>query len=202
MPRRRYAAPRLSDLRSPACGGGAALAPYAMAILETERLRLRELTPDDAGFMLELLNDPMWLRFIGDRGIRTLEGARSYLQEGYIAMYGRVGFGLWLVERKRDGRPLGTCGLMARAGLRDPDIGFAFMPEFRGQGYAREAAAACLQHGRQRLRLKRIVAITTPDNQFSVRLLEHLGLRFETTVRLPNDPLELRLYAIDFRVDA
>jgi RimJ/RimL family protein N-acetyltransferase len=166
-----------------------------MSILETERLRLRELTLDDAPFVLALLNDPDWRRYIGDRGVRTLDAARAYIQDGPLAMYARVQFGLWLVVRKSDGQPLGLCGLLTRPGLADVDIGFAFMPAFRGQGYAREAAAACLQHGLGTLGLKRIVAIATHDNHASTKLLESLGMRFEKTVRIPNDDEELNLFA-------
>lgn len=164
-------------------------------ILETERLSLRKFVLDDAAFILELVNDPDWLRFIGDRGVRTLDDARNYLRNGPLAMYERVGFGLYLVERKSDGVPLGMCGLIKREGLDDVDIGFAYLPQYRAQGYAFEAAAATLVYGRQTFGLKRIVAITSLDNNRSIQLLEKLGFAFEKLIKLPGDDEELKLFA-------
>jgi RimJ/RimL family protein N-acetyltransferase len=164
-------------------------------ILETRRLVLRELTLDDAPFILRLLNDPAWLRFIGDRGVRTVDDAHGYLENGPLKMYRERGFGLWLVELKPDATPVGICGLLKRETLSDVDLGFAFLPEFRGRGYGYEAAAATLAHGRNAIGLNRIVAVTAPDNTRSIALLEKLGLRFEKTVRLKSDGPETRLYA-------
>jgi RimJ/RimL family protein N-acetyltransferase len=165
--------------------------------LETERLYLRELELEDAPFILKLLNDPDWLRFIGDRDVRTLEDAREYIAS-VISMYERVGHGLWLVVRKLDTEPLGICGLIARDTLPDLDVGLAFLPQFRRRGYAYEAASACLSYGRAELALPRIVAIATHDNVDSARLLERLGMQFETTLHLPEDTEELKLYARNF----
>ena len=109
-------------------------------VLETDRLILRQLSIEDDAFILELVNDPLWLRFIGDRGVRTLDEARNYILKGPVAMYERAGFGLYLVERKIDGVPMGICGLIKRDVLDDVDLGFAFLPEYRGQGYATESA--------------------------------------------------------------
>lgn len=166
-----------------------------MTMLETERLTLRELTLLDAPFILALLNDPDWLRFIGDRQVRTLEQARDYIFRGPMAMYERCGHGLWLVVRRADDAPLGLCGLIARASLPDVDIGFALLAEHRGHGYAYEAAQACLRYAQDTLGLERIVAITTLDNSESAGLLTRLGMAFETTLRLPPDEAELRLFA-------
>lgn len=168
-----------------------------MKVLETNRLILRRLSVDDDAFILELVNDPLWLRFIGDRGVRTLTDARDYILKGPMAMYERVGFGLYLVERKSDGVPLGICGLIKRDALDDVDIGFAFLPEYRAQGYAYESAAAVLAYGRSVLGLKRIVAITSPDNDRSVQLLEKLGFTFEKMIQLPNDREAVKLFASD-----
>lgn len=151
-------------------------------VCETPRLRLRHVAEDDAPFILELLNDPGWLRFIGDRGVRSLEDARRYIEQGPRKMYADHGFGLFLVERKDDGAPLGLCGLIRRDTLPDVDIGFALAERFRGQNYAYEAAAATLRHAREVLKLERIVAIAMPENAASTRLLERLGLRFERTI--------------------
>ena len=168
-----------------------------MKVLETERLNLRWLNVDDAPFILELLNDPLWIRFIGDRGIRSIEGAREYILKGPIAMYEQFGFGLYATELKATGVPIGLCGLIKRKGLDDVDVGFALLPAYRASGYAYEASAAVLSYGRQHFNLRRIVAIASPDNVASARLLEKLGLRFERKFSLPNDDEELDLYASD-----
>lgn len=154
----------------------------APTVCETPRLRLRHVTDADAPFILELLNDPGWLRFIGDRGVRTLDDARGYIEQGPRRMYADHGFGLFLVERKDDGAPLGLCGLIRRDTLPDVDIGFALAERFRGHGYAYEAAAATLRHARDVVGLERVVAIAMPENVASTRLLERLGLRFERTI--------------------
>ena len=165
-------------------------------ILDTERLSLRELSTDDAAFMLGLLNQPSFLRFIGDRGVRTIDGARSYLLKGPLDSYARHGFGLYLVELKGEKTPIGLCGLVKREALPDVDIGFALLPEFWSKGYAFEAAAAVLARAREVLGLRRIVAIVSPDNERSIGLLAKLGLGFERMVSMPEDRSELKLYAI------
>lgn len=166
-----------------------------MTVLTTERLRLRRLTADDAPFILRLVNDPSWLRFIGDRGVHHLDDARHYILNGPVASYGKFGFGLWLVELQAGGVPIGMCGLLQRDTLPDMDIGFAFLPEFGGQGYAAEAGRATLAHGRDTLGRKRIVAVTRPDNARSIKTLGRLGLRFEKMIRLTADGPELQLFA-------
>ena len=168
-----------------------------MKVLETERLILRRLSVDDGAFILGLLNDPAWLRFIGDKGVKTLEDARNYILTGPMDMYARLGFGLYLTERKSDAASIGICGLIKRDALEDVDIGFAFLPDFRGKGYAREAAAAVMEHARSAFGMRRLVAITSPDNEASIRLLERLGLRFETTMSLEGDGHDVSLFAVD-----
>lgn len=163
-------------------------------VLRTDRLTLRRLTPEDAAFIHELTNDPDWLRHIGDRGIRTLDDARAYIERGPMAMYAEHGFGLWCVERREDGTPIGMCGLLKRATLPDVDIGFAFLPRFRGRGYAHEAAAATLDYGRRALGLGRIVAIVSPGNDASMRLLRKLGLEQERTIRFAPDGDDVCLF--------
>jgi RimJ/RimL family protein N-acetyltransferase len=164
-------------------------------ILETDRLALRELDAADAPFILELLNEPGWIRHIGDRGVRTAESAREYLLNGPMKMYREHGFGLWCVNLKGKGTPLGICGLIKRAGLDDVDIGFAFLARHEGRGYAVESARAVLAHARSALGMARIVAITSVDNAGSIRLLEKIGLRFEKMMSLPGDDEEVRLFA-------
>jgi RimJ/RimL family protein N-acetyltransferase len=163
--------------------------------LSTPRLTLRELTPADAPFILVLLNDPDFIRFIADRGVRSVDDAVRYIENGPRAMYERHRIGLMLVELREGGQPVGICGLLRREGLDDPDLGFAFLPEHRGKGYAAEAASATLAHGRDELGLGRILAITSLDNHASGRVLEKLGFHFDRIVTMPGDPEELRLYA-------
>lgn len=168
-----------------------------MNVLETDRLILRQATVDDGEFILELLNDPSWLRYIGDRNVRTLDDARDYISKSLVAMYERLGFGLYLTELKGEGLPIGICGLIKRDSLDDVDIGFAFLPKFRGAGYAFESASAVMEYGKSNFGLKRIVAITSPDNHDSARLLKKLGLKFERMVKLPGDSDEVSLFAAD-----
>lgn len=168
-----------------------------MNVLETDRLILRRMSVADAAFVLRLVNEPSWLQFIGDKGVRTLQDAREYILSGPVAMYERCGFGMYLTELKHGRVPVGMCGLIKRDTLPDVDIGFAFLPEFWGHGYAYEAASAVLAHGQETLGLRRIVAITSPDNHSSIRLLEKMGLKFEQMLALsPNDPV--RLFARQF----
>lgn len=164
-------------------------------VLRTERLLLRHMTAADSAFMLGLLNDPCWLRFIGDRGVRTVEAARDYILAGPVDMVRRLGFGFYVVELKDAGCPVGVCGLAKRTFLDDVDIGYAFLPPHRGQGYAIEAARGTLAHAAQ-LGLKRVVATVRPDNGASIGLLEKLGLRFERTIQVPGAAHELQLFGM------
>jgi RimJ/RimL family protein N-acetyltransferase len=168
-----------------------------MRVLETERLILRRLTTGDSEFILALLNDPSWLRFIGDKGVRTLDDARDYILKNPVAMYERLGFGLYLTELKGTGVSIGLCGLIKRDSLEDVDIGFAFLQEFRGKGYAYESASAVMEYGRSSFGLNRIVAIASPDNYDSAKLLEKLGFRFERMVTLADDSESVSLFASD-----
>jgi ribosomal-protein-alanine N-acetyltransferase len=166
-------------------------------VIETERLNLREVSESDAPFILEILNDPDFVRFVADRGVRTVEDARRYVAERFTAGYRRDGFGFWLVEPKGSGVPAGICGLVRRDSLPGVDIGYAFLPPFRSKGYAYESASAVLAYARDVLGLKRLLAVTSPDNDVSIRVLEKLGLRFEGMVSLsPGEP-EVRLFAAD-----
>ena len=168
-----------------------------MKILETSRLILRQMTVDDAAFMLVLLNDPSWIRFIGDRGVRTLDEARNYILQGAMTNYPRLGYGFYLVELKEAGIAIGMCGLAKRDYLEHADIGFAFLPEYCGQGYAFEAAAATLNYAQQQLHLPRILATTRLDNLSSSKLLEKLGMRLDKVIMHPDGDRELKLYVID-----
>ena len=162
---------------------------------QTERLRLRRLTLDDAAFIRELVNDPDWIRFIGDRHVHSDDDARAYLERGYLALYRQHGFGLWAVEPRESRTPLGICGLLKRDTLTDVDLGFAFLPAARGRGYASEAAAASLRQAHDVLGFARVVAICTPENTASRRTLEGIGMRLEKLFRMKDDAEELCLYA-------
>lgn len=170
----------------------------ARAVIGTERLILRRFDLHDAPFIFELVNDPDWLRHIGDKGVRSLDDARDYLRNGPIEMYARHGFGLFAVELRENGTLIGSCGLIKRDSLDDVDIGFAYLPAYRAQGLAREAAAATLAYAKNALGLARVVAIVSPDNHASARLLERVGLRFERALRPAGDPDPVDLFAIDF----
>ena len=169
-----------------------------MNITETKRLIICKLELTDASFIVELLNDPDWIRYIGDRGVRTVDDACNYLTNGPMKSYEANGFGLFLVKLKDEGTPVGMCGLIKRVGLEDIDIGYAFLPQARGKGYAYESAAAVLEFGKNVIGLKRIVAITTPDNKNSIHLLEKLGLKFEKMVKITEDADETTLFGINY----
>ena len=165
-----------------------------MNILETERLILREQTEDDAAFIFELLNSPAWLKYIGDRKVRSVEDARNYILNGAIKSYKNNGFGFYLVKLKEGDISIGICGLVKRDGLEHIDIGFAFLPDYEGRGYGFESASAVMRYARNDLRLGTIVAITTKENVPSINLLKKIGLVFEEFVRLPGDDEELMLF--------
>jgi ribosomal-protein-alanine N-acetyltransferase len=185
----------MSRANSRTNGGSAETCAAADAnVVKTERLRLRQLGLSDDGFILELLNEAAFLRFIGDKGVRTLDAAREYISKGPIESYGRHGFGLYAVCL-RDGTPIGICGLVKRDGLSDVDLGFAFLSRHCSKGYAVESAAAVLAHARLVLRLQRIVAITTSENLGSIAVLEKVGLKFERMIRLADHGPELKLFA-------
>lgn len=163
--------------------------------IQTERLLLRELTPADAPFILELVTDPAFLQNIGDRGVRDLDTAARYIADGPAASYARNGFGLWRVELRDGGEPIGMCGLLRRDALPGPDIGYAYLPRHRARGYAQEAGAAVLRYARDVLALPRVLAIVHPANAASIRVLERLGLRDEGTMRMNGESHDVRLFA-------
>jgi [ribosomal protein S5]-alanine N-acetyltransferase len=168
-----------------------------IAPIVTNRLTIRPFTLDDAGFIMDLVNDPDWLRFIGDKAVASKEDARRYLTEGPLTMYEMHGFGLCAVERTNDGSMIGMCGLVRRAGLEDVDVGYAFLPHGRGQGFAIEAAHAIVDHALTIIGIGRIVAITDPANVASTRVLEAIGMRFERYLQLTEGAKQVALYAID-----
>ena len=171
-----------------------------MKILDTARLALRLITIDDAPFYLRLVNDPAWLQFIGNKGVRSVADARQAILDGPVAMQLRCGFSLYLCELKDSATPIGLCGLIKRDSLADVDIGFAFLPEFCGSGYGYEAAAAVLQYANQKLGIERLVAITKPDNRHSIRLLERLGMVLQHGTAMSKATEQINLYARDLVV--
>ncbi|MBT1705674.1 GNAT family N-acetyltransferase [Chryseosolibacter indicus] len=164
-------------------------------ILKTERLLLRKLTTGDSDFIIRLVNTEGWIKYIGDRNIKTHEQALTYLNNGPIKSYHENGFGLWLVELKDDHIPIGICGILKRKELEHADIGFAFLPEFTGNGYALEISKAVLRYTRETFKLETISAITLPNNKNSIRLLEKLGMQFVKELSFPNQEDMLLLYS-------
>ncbi len=169
--------------------------------LETDRLIVRPITLDDAPFILMLLNEPSFLRYIGDKQVRTVEDARQYILNGPVASYERHGFGLCLMELRDSNTPVGMCGILKREELPDPDIGFALLPDFCKKGLAFEAATAVLNDARERLKLNRILAITSLDNEASINLLERLGFRFEREIKLSADREPVKLFITRINAD-
>ena len=156
-----------------------------MIILETERLVLREVTVQDAAFVLDLLNSPGFLENIGDRGVRTPDQARTYIEERVLGSYRDHGFGMWLTAQKSDGAAVGLAGLVRRDGRDVPDVGYAFIQRAWGRGYAQEAAAAVLAHARGPMGIPQLAAITTPQNLASMAVLRKVGFRFQGMITLP-----------------
>lgn len=166
--------------------------------LEAARLSLRRFGFDDAPCVVELLNQPSFIRNIGDRGVRDAADAHRYLRDGPMAMYDKFGFGLWHASRRADGVFVGMCGLLKRDVLPDVDVGYAFLPEHWGLGYASEAAGACLELGARRFGLKRIIGVVSDHNVASIRVLEKIGMRFDRMYPMHPDEPDVRLYGRDF----
>lgn len=168
-----------------------------MTILETERLLLSRLSYDDREFIFELVNEPSFKKYIGDKDVNSLEDADRYLRDGPIGHYENFGFGLFLVGLRGTETPVGICGLIKRDEFDDPDIGFAFLKCHREHGYAKESSRVVLEHGFETLGLHRIIAMVDPDNKASVKLLEKLGFVYERDVRMREDDHDISLYALE-----
>ena len=180
-----------------ACRRSSARGLATLPELETPRLTLRRLQFEDAAFLIDLLNQPSFIENIGDRGVRTIEDAHRYLREGPMAMYEKFGFGLWHTARK-DGVPVGMCGLLKRDNLPDADVGYAFLPQFWGNGFAHEAAAATLTHGARKFGLTRVLGVVSGGNTSSIRVLEKSGMSFERMHSLHEGEPPMRLYGRTF----
>ncbi|MBA2620557.1 MAG: GNAT family N-acetyltransferase [Acidobacteria bacterium] len=166
-----------------------------MKILETERTILREVTTDDCEFILNLLNQPSFIKFIGDRNLRTVEQARDYIESRFTHNYKQFGFGMYAADLKETNETIGICGFVKRDSLPEADIGFALLPQFERKGYAFESAAATLLYGIEKLNFKRVLAITSKDNFASGRLLEKLGFTFERFIKMTDDAEEIKLFS-------
>lgn len=169
----------------------------ATLVAETERLRLRHVRLSDAAFILNLLNQPTFLQFIGDKGVRTEADAHAYIVSGPLASYAANGFGLYMVEIRETGACAGTCGILKKPALAHPDIGFAFLPAFWGAGYALEAARATLVHAYRDCALTHVCAVVDPENASSIKLLRKLGMTPSGRVQLAPDDKELELFETD-----
>jgi RimJ/RimL family protein N-acetyltransferase len=170
-----------------------------MPVLQTARLTLHRITADDAEFILALLTEPSFLRYIGDRGVTTVDDARRYIDDGPVASYAANGFGLYLVRLADGGAPIGMCGLLKREVLEDVDVGFALAPAYWGNGYARESAVAVMKHARDDFGLTRLAAIVSPDNTASISVLVALGLRFEETRQLTPDTEPVQVFRCELQ---
>lgn len=169
-----------------------------MKVIETERLILRKLIADDAEFILELLNEPDWLKYIGDRGVRTLEDAGKYIIDGPMAMYAEHGIGLYAVVLKESSTPIGLCGLIQRDFLKDVDLGFGYLSKYWGKGYAFEAAKATMTYGVNELGYLRIVGFTAIDNEKSANLLQKLGMKDKGNIRYASTAEFIRLFVKEY----
>jgi RimJ/RimL family protein N-acetyltransferase len=168
-------------------------------VTTTARLAVRPLDCADAAFLVALLNQPSWLRFIGDRGVRSVPDAERYIENGPMRTLRQYGYAMNLVQLKEQSVPIGVCGLVKRDWLPEPDLGFALLERFWGHGYGLEAASAVVGHAKTTLGLPRLLAITTADNTRSGRLLGKLGFTYEGLIRASPESEELRLYAAGLR---
>ena len=166
-----------------------------MSFLQTNRLLLEEITFEDAPFVIELLNNPTWLQYIGDRNVHTIPEAHSYIQRSYIHAYKKYGFGMYKMVLKDTQLPIGMCGLVKRNYLKHHDIGFALLPTYQRKGYTYEAASAVMNYANQTLQIHSIYAFTSRDNIASQNLLKKLGLQFEKYIKIPNDEEILMLFS-------
>lgn len=164
--------------------------------IETERVRIRALTIIDAGFMMQLMNTATWIKNIGNRNINNKTAASNYIANNIINSYHVNGFGLFLVAQKKDNQPIGICGIVKREGLALPDLGFAFLPQYEGKGFATESGKAVVKYASESLQIAELAGITKPDNLASIRVLEKVGMEFKQMILLPQDVNEFSLYAM------
>jgi RimJ/RimL family protein N-acetyltransferase len=165
-------------------------------IAETNRLIISKITLDDAAFFLELVNTPNFIKYIGDRNLKTVEDAKTYLKNGTLKSYEDFGFGFYkLLLKEENNKAIGTCGLVKREQLDNVDIGFAMLPEYEGKGFGYESCIAVLKLAKEQFKLNKVLAITLPTNNNSIKLLEKIGLSYEKRVKPFEDDKELLLFA-------
>ncbi len=165
--------------------------------METQRLKLQVVLPDDAEFLFKLMNTQKWYDFIGDRGIKTVDDARQYIMNKMHPKLSEKGFVNHLMIDKTTNKIVGTCSLHDRDGVDGMDIGYALLPEFEGKGYASEGAQAMISLAFNVHQQKRISAITSDDNKQSYGLLEKLGFTQNGYIKLPNSDESIRLYILE-----
>lgn len=166
-----------------------------MIVAETERLILSKITVDDAPFIFRLMNMPKWIKFIGDRNVKSVEDAATYIQNNQLKSYERHGFGYYKLQLKSDNlKPIGSFGLVKRDTLEHIDIGFSLLPEFEGQGFGFEGATAIMTLAKEMFHINTLCAITLPENKASIHLLEKLGLSYQKTVKPFEDDKELLFF--------
>ncbi|MDQ1098159.1 MULTISPECIES: GNAT family N-acetyltransferase [Chryseobacterium] len=168
--------------------------PEENSFYETERLIIQPVSLDDAAFILELHNSPNFIRYIGDRGLRSIHDAEQYINKRFIPQFERSGFGNYVITEKYGGKKVGAVGIFEREGLDVADIGFSFLGEFEGRGYGFEAATKVKSVGMVDFGLTKLSAITTKDNFASQKLIGKLGLKFKKYVTIPNDDEELMYF--------
>jgi RimJ/RimL family protein N-acetyltransferase len=169
-----------------------------MKIIETERLKLVKVSLDDAPFIVKLLNEPSFLEYIGDKGVRTVEDAVKYIKKEFLGSYEQRGYGLMLVKLRDEDVPIGICGIKKRNSLDLPEVGYAFLSEYQSMGYATESARAAIDYARKEHGLRRIAALTAPENAASIRVLKKTGFQFEKMVDLRDFNSENKLFIADF----
>ncbi|MCB0381935.1 MAG: GNAT family N-acetyltransferase [Psychroserpens sp.] len=167
-----------------------------MIVAETNRLLLSKITVEDAAFILELMNTPGWLKYNGDRNVKTLEQASDYIKNNQLKCYETHGYGYYKLQVKCENlKPIGTSGLLKREQLEHVDIGFSLLPDYHRKGYAYEAASEIMKLAKTSFNIKTLSAITLPINHPSIHLLEKLGLSYQKTVKPFEDDKELLLFA-------
>ncbi|WP_456421118.1 GNAT family N-acetyltransferase [Lutibacter sp.] len=164
---------------------------------KTERLLLEPTSKKDAEFILELLNTPKWVKYIGDRNVNSIEDAKNYIQHKMLPQLKNLGYANYTVIKKSDNIKIGTCGLYDREGINGIDIGFAFLPKYENNGFAFEAANKLIKTAFEKFDISKINAITTKKNFRSQKLLLKLGLKFDKIVKLPNNNEKLLLYTLN-----
>ncbi|CAV26369.1 GNAT family N-acetyltransferase [Vibrio atlanticus] len=167
-----------------------------MQAVETARLRLRMITPQDAAFIQRLYSSEDFLRYVGDKEITDAGKAVEYIENNILKMHQEKDVCLLVVEIKDSSTPIGVCGLIKRDTLESHDIGYGFVPEVYGQGFGLEAAQVIIEQAKHNADIDHLVAITTSDNIRSIALLTKLGFVFERVEEAINESVNLNLYGL------